>query len=82
MQKYDTVLRNAYVNGSYISDIGVKNGIIVALGNSLSTTEDTRVIDCEFAVVTPGGVDGHVHLAQDRSPRAKEAGYQSADTSG
>ncbi|OTA26539.1 hypothetical protein BTJ68_11624 [Hortaea werneckii EXF-2000] len=80
MQEYDTVLRNAYVNGSYISDIGVKNGIIVALGNSLVTAESTKVIDCEFAVVTPGGVDGHVHLAQDRSPRAKEAGYQSADT--
>ncbi|KAI6792996.1 hypothetical protein KC361_g6434 [Hortaea werneckii] len=80
MQEYDTVLRNAYVNGSYISDIGVKNGIIVALGNSLATTEGTKVIDCEFAVVTPGGIDGHVHLAQDRSPRAKEAGYKSADT--
>lgn len=29
----------------------------------------------------PGGVDGHVHLAQDRSPRARAAGYVSADTS-
>ncbi|GAB1743380.1 hypothetical protein NU219Hw_g9216t1 [Hortaea werneckii] len=80
MQEYDTLLRNAYVNGSYISDIGVKNGVIVALGHSLAATEDTKVIDCDFAVVTPGGIDGHVHLAQDQSPRAKEAGYKSADT--
>jgi dihydropyrimidinase len=81
MQEFDIILRNACANGSYICDIGIKNEVISALGLGLIATEDTEVIDCKGAVVTPGGVDGHVHLAQDRSPRACEAGYVSADTS-
>lgn len=81
MQEFDLVLRNALVNGISICDIGVKDGIITAIGLSLVATEDTQIIDCEGAVVTPGGVDGHVHLAQDRSPRAREAGYKCADDS-
>lgn len=81
MHEFDLVLRNAFVNGSFICDIGVKNGIISALGAELVVPVGTEVIDCEGAVVTPGGIDGHVHLAQDRSPRAREAGYKCADTS-
>lgn len=80
MQEFDTILRNAHVNGSFICDIGIKRGVIVSLGLDLVATEDTQIIDCDGAIVTPGGVDGHVHLSQDRSPRAKEAGYTSADT--
>ncbi|KAI5247871.1 D-hydantoinase [Aureobasidium subglaciale] len=79
MQEFDLVLKNAFVNGAYVADIGVKGGIITALGLNLSPTEDTQIIDCERAIVTPGGIDGHVHLAQDQSPRAKEAGYRCAD---
>jgi dihydropyrimidinase len=80
-QEFEVVLRNACVNGSYICDIGIKRGVITALGLDLIATENTEVIDCEGAVVTPGGIDGHVHLSQDRSPRAREAGYVNADTS-
>lgn len=80
MQEFDLILRNACVNGSHICDIGIKHEVITALGLDLVATEDTEVVDCEGAVVTPGGVDGHVHLSQDRSPRAREAGYVSADT--
>ncbi len=81
MQAFDLILRNACVNGAYVCDIGVKHGVITAMGIGLVATEDTQTIDCESAVVTPGGIDGHVHLAQDRSPRAREAGYVSADNS-
>ena len=81
MQEFDTILRNACVNGSFFCDIGIKRGVIVGLGIDLVATEDTEIINCEGAVVTPGGIDGHVHLSQDRSPRAREAGYVSADTS-
>lgn len=81
MQEFDLILRNACMNGSHICDIGIKNEIITALGLGLVATEDTQIVDCEAAIVTPGGIDGHVHLAQDRSPRAREAGYVSADTS-
>ena len=80
MQEFDTILRNANVNGAYISDIGIKKGVITAIAPDLVATEDSEIIDCDFAVVTPGGIDGHVHLSQDRSPRALEAGYVSADT--
>jgi dihydropyrimidinase len=81
MQQFDLILRNACVNGSHICDIGIKNEMISALGLELEGTEDTQIIDCEGAIVTPGGIDGHVHLSQDRSLRAREAGYVSADTS-
>ena len=81
MQEFDLILRKAFVNGAFICDIGIKNGVISALGVNLIASEETEVIDCEFAVITPGGIDGHVHLAQDSSPRAKEAGYVCADNS-
>ena len=81
MQEFDLILRNAYVNGAFLTDIGIKSGIIIALGINLAATESTEVIDCDRAIVTPGGIDGHVHLAQDRSPRAIEAGYRCADDS-
>jgi dihydropyrimidinase len=80
MQEFDVILRNACVNGSHLCDIGIKHGLITAMGLGLVATEDTEIVDCEDAVVTPGGVDAHVHLSQDRSPRAFEAGYVSADT--
>jgi dihydropyrimidinase len=80
MQEFDLILRNACVNGAYFCDIGIKHEVITALGVDLVATENTQVVDCEYAVVTPGGVDAHVHLSQDRSPRAREAGYVSADT--
>jgi dihydropyrimidinase len=78
MQEFDLILRDALVNGVQSCDIGVKDGVIAGLGFRLSATENTQIIDCLGAVVTPGG---HVHLAQDRSPRAREAGYKCADDS-
>lgn len=80
MQEFDLILKNAHVNAAFFADIGVKDGRIAGLGLHLSPTEGTNIIDCEEAVVTPGGIDGHVHLAQDQTPRAKQAGYRCADT--
>lgn len=74
-------MQNACVDGSYTCDIGIKNQLISALDLGLVATEDTEIIDCEGAGVTPGGVYGHVHFAQDRSLRARAAGYVSVDTS-
>jgi dihydropyrimidinase len=81
MQEFDLILKRAFVNGIHLCEIGVKDGVITALGLNLIATGGTQIIDCEGAVVTPGGVDGHVHLAQDLSPRAREAGYHCADNS-
>lgn len=35
---------------------------------ALLSSSKTQTIDAEGAYVTPGGVDSHVHLAQDNSP--------------
>ena len=80
-QTFDVLLRNGNINGSFVCDIGIQGGVITALGLRLPASRGTQVIDCEYAVVTPGGIDGHVHLSQDKSARAKEAGYVAADTS-
>ena len=48
--------------------IGIRSGKISCIGLDLPTGQETQVIDAEGAYVTPGGVDSHVHLAQDNSP--------------
>lgn len=78
---FDTILRNSNVNGAFVCDIGIQDSIITSMGLNLPCSTDTEVIDCEYAVVTPGGVDGHFHLSQDQSNRAREARYVAAHTS-
>lgn len=67
---FDLVLHNGYIVTS--SDIlppsvyiGVKDGVI----HTMSTTplSGTKVIDAEGGMITPGGIDAHVHLEQDYS---------------
>ncbi|MGE3989169.1 dihydropyrimidinase [Pseudorhodoplanes sp.] len=43
-------------------DIGVKGGKIVALADHLAGA--SRKIDARGKIVTPGGIDGHCHIAQ------------------
>ncbi|PHN31815.1 dihydropyrimidinase [Pseudomonas sp. ICMP 561] len=65
MQAFDLVIRNAKVitaADSFVSDIGVRDGLIVALGLGLEGA--TREIDAAGRSVTPGGIDSHVHLDQ------------------
>ncbi|RDW71378.1 D-hydantoinase-1 [Coleophoma cylindrospora] len=49
-------------------EIGIKDGKISCLGTSLPRDNDTEIIDAKGAYITPGGVDTHVHFAQDNSP--------------
>lgn len=65
MPAFDTVIRNARVVTAadiFTSDIGIRDGRIVALGLSLDSGE--REIDAAGRHVTPGGVDSHVHFDQ------------------
>lgn len=49
-------------------EIGIKNGKISCLGTDLKRSVNTKIIDAEHGYITPGGVDSHVHLAQENSP--------------
>lgn len=49
-------------------EIGVKDGKISCLGTSLLRGDQTKIIDARGGYITPGGVDSHVHFAQDNSP--------------
>jgi len=62
---FDTVIRNGTVvtaSDSFVSDVGIKDGRIVALATDL--TDADEVIDATGLFVLPGGIDSHVHLDQ------------------
>lgn len=65
--KNATIVTAAEVLPSGLS-IGIKHGKISCIGLDLPIGSATQVIDAEGAYVTPGGVDSHVHLAQDNAP--------------
>jgi dihydropyrimidinase len=48
------------------ADVAVRDGVIQAVGFDLGTAD--RVIDASGLLVLPGGIDSHVHLAQDIVP--------------
>ncbi|KAI9742409.1 MAG: hypothetical protein M1818_003942 [Claussenomyces sp. TS43310] len=66
------------------TELGVKDGKISCLGRSLERGADTQVLDAQGGYVTPGGVDSHVHFAQDNSPTGDswESGSRSAIAGG
>jgi dihydroorotase len=45
-------------------DVLLSHGIVAALGDALSASEDTRVVDASGRVVCPGLIDVHVHLRE------------------
>ena len=63
--RFDTVIRNGTVvtaSDTFVSDVGIKDGRIVALAADL--TAAAEVIDATGLFVLPGGIDSHVHLDQ------------------
>ncbi|KAK8091595.1 hypothetical protein PG997_001956 [Apiospora hydei] len=65
-------------------ELGVKNGKIHCIGQSLKAGPETEVVDAQGAYITPGGVDSHVHIQQDNSPTGDtwETGSRSAIAGG
>jgi dihydropyrimidinase len=64
---FDLVIRGGTIvtaNGRFHGDIGVRGGRIARLADASSTApmRGRREIDAHERVVTPGGVDPHVHL--------------------
>lgn len=71
---FDLVVRNARVataSDSFVSDIGIRDGVIQQLGHRLAA--GAREIDAAGRVVTPGGVDAHCHLDQPMAPPVRMA---------
>ena len=69
MNDYDLIVRNAdiaTVADRYQADIGIRDGRIVTIAQELAG-DAREVIDAQGRLVTPGGVDGHVHLDQPTS---------------
>ena len=65
MAAYDLVIREARVATAadvFTCDIGVKQGRIAALGHELPKGE--QEVAAKGRLVTPGGIDGHIHLSQ------------------
>lgn len=66
---YDTLITGGTVAtaaDTFISDIGIRDGRIVALGHDLGTA--TSTIDAAGLFVLPGGIDSHVHISQPSGP--------------
>jgi dihydropyrimidinase len=69
MTALDLVIRGGRVataSDTFICDVGIRGGKIVALGEDLGLAAE--VIDASGKLVLPGGIDSHVHLAQPSGP--------------
>ena len=59
---HDLVIKNGLVileSGEVQTDVAVKDGLIVAIGENL---EGAEVVDATGLIVSPGMVDAHVHI--------------------
>jgi dihydropyrimidinase len=71
MERFDSVIRGGTVataSDVFVSDIGIRNGKVVALGEDLPS--GIREVSAHGKLVLPGGIDGHCHLDQPLSDGA------------
>ncbi|CAR28805.1 hypothetical protein ZYGR_0U01640 [Zygosaccharomyces rouxii] len=67
MSIYDLVIKNGFVctaSDFYPADIGICEGKITTIAGSIDSELSKEVIDAEGGVITPGGVDAHVHVEE------------------
>jgi dihydropyrimidinase len=65
---FDRVVTNGrvFTGGQLVAcDIGIRGGVIAALGHDLS---GRNVVDARGKLVLPGGIDSHVHISQPSGP--------------
>ena len=68
MKKLDLKIINgtiANATETFRSDIGIKDGIIVAIGKNIGDSK--KIIDAEGQLVLPGGIEAHCHIEQESS---------------
>jgi dihydropyrimidinase len=69
MPEFDMAIRGGTVvtaSDTVRADVGVRGGRIVAVAEGIA--DAARVIDASGLLVLPGGIDSHVHIAQDPGP--------------
>ena len=69
MPEFDLAIRGGTVvtaSDTVRADVGVRGGRIVAVAEGIA--DAARVIDASGLLVLPGGIDSHVHIAQDPGP--------------
>lgn len=69
MSEFDLVVAGGTVataSDTFKADIGIRDGHIVQIGDSLPA--DGAVIDATGRFVLPGGIDSHVHISQPSGP--------------
>lgn len=74
MSTFDLVVRRGLVvnaNGSMRCDVGVRDGRIIALAESLGAGREE--IDAAGRLVLPGGIDSHCHIDQRSSTGGRNA---------
>ena len=74
MTDFDLVIRNATIATPadvFTGDIGIVSGRIEAIASSLDAGREE--IDAAGRTITPGGIDGHIHLEQRVSGGAEVA---------
>jgi dihydroorotase-like cyclic amidohydrolase len=66
MARFDLVVKNGLVVIPYVGelrmDIGIRDGRIAALQESIESADADEVLDATGKAVLPGGVDSHFHL--------------------
>ncbi len=75
----DLIIKNGTIvtpSETYVADIGVRNGKIIALGGALFE-EGATVVDARGKYVLPGAIDVHTHLAMPFGGTVSADGYLS-----
>jgi dihydroorotase-like cyclic amidohydrolase len=66
MPRYDTAVLNGTVVIPYVGaarcDVGIRDGRIAALADSIASADADTVIDARDRLVLPGAVDSHFHI--------------------
>jgi dihydroorotase len=65
------ILKNVTINGEYIKNIIIKNGIIEDITDVNNDINDDEVINLDKKIVIPGVIDPHVHV-RDLEQKYKE----------
>ncbi|MGA8556635.1 MAG: amidohydrolase family protein, partial [Candidatus Acidiferrales bacterium] len=63
--RFDTLIRNGTLvtaTDTYVSEVGIANGKISAIGVDLPAENAAKTIDARGMLVMPGGIDVHTHL--------------------